>query len=242
MKRIKTLLLGDIKNIYRDTLLVALPFSPLLIGCVLRFLIPFITLFLKSKFGFDLLPYYDLIMGFMIMVTPMLYGFVIGFLLLDDRDEGLFNSISVTPIGKTGYLTYKLTLPVVTSFIFTYLMIIIGGIIKIDYFYLLPVALMSSLEAPLWALTIAAFSSNKIEGLAFAKGLGVLFVAPIAGYFVTSPLGLFFGIIPPYWIIKSFISIGKDLESYLFYAICGIVSHIVYLFILVKFFNKKIEG
>ncbi len=37
----------------------------------------------------------------------MLIGWVTGFLLLEDRDDGPLLAVDVTPIGKCGFLAYR---------------------------------------------------------------------------------------------------------------------------------------
>jgi fluoroquinolone transport system permease protein len=46
-------------------------------------------------------------MSFLVVVMPALVGMVIGFLLLDQRDDQTLAALQVTPLTLNGYLIYR---------------------------------------------------------------------------------------------------------------------------------------
>lgn len=232
MKKIIALSRTEMKNITRDQFLLFITFLPVLLGVICRFGIPAVRQLVLPYF--DLQEHYGFIMSFLIMMTPAMYGWVIGFTLLDDRDEDILTYISVTPLKRTGYLAFKIVGPVIFGFLWTYVVLIIAGLTPINFLKLLPVAIMASLEAPIFALVLAAFARNKIEGLAVAKLGGIVFIGPFIGYFIKSNWQILGGIFPTYWISKTYLASGA---IYWVSLLVGLVMHGIILVLLLKKFK-----
>lgn len=239
MKSINTLVVSDIKNITRDFILGFCLFLPVLLVLVFRFMIPFISGLVRPYF--DLHPYFTFIFGIYLLVAPMMYGWVTGFLLLDERDENTLVAISITPLGKTGYLLYRIITLILVNYVFIMALSPLTGLIKVNILKLFPVAMLSSLEAPLFALMIASFAGNKVEGLAFAKGLGLLIIPCFVGLTIPAPWHYFGGIFPTYWVTQSVLSMNGSAVSFLLNITGGIVVHGVWLVVMLYIFNRR-EG
>lgn len=104
----------DTKSVSRDSLLRWMVFYPLLLAGLIRWGVPWLTVRLLMQFQFDLTPYYSLLMSFVLLMTPMLTGMVIGFLLLDQRDDQTLTALQVTPLTLSGYLVYRISLPILS--------------------------------------------------------------------------------------------------------------------------------
>jgi len=236
MKKVIALSLNEFKNIYRDNFLVLISLLPVFIGLVFRFGVPVLRKLLLPYL--DLAVHYPFMMSMLTILTPSMFGWLIGFTLLDDRDEDILTYMAVTPIRKSGYLTFKIAAPAVLSFFWTFLILIIAGLTPIDFLKLIPIAVMASLQAPIFALFLASFAKNKVEGLAVAKLGGMVFLAPFAAYFLTSGWSYLAGIIWPYWLTKAYLSTGW---LYWISIIAGISVHLVYLGLLFSRFNSKMR-
>lgn len=239
MKKIITLTLGDLKNIFRDPMQMVMLIAPILMGAALRFIVPMGTNLLQQHLDFDLTPYYPLLTGFMFMMPPLMFGYIIGFIILDERDEQILQYYSVTPVGKSGYFINKILFPMVLSFVFSFIFILLLGYVTLDYVKLIPMAVMAALEAPIMALFLACFAANKVEGLALAKGFGLVLMIPIVAFFVSSPLTWALGIIPYFWMMKGFVSLLTPDPLYPLYIILGFLTHIGALVGLFVLFKKK---
>jgi fluoroquinolone transport system permease protein len=63
--------------------------------------------------------------------------------------------------------------------------------------------------APIFALTLATFASNKVVELTLMKGLGILMLGPLAAYFVNPAWQPLFGILPTYWSARTLWAAGE---------------------------------
>ena len=231
---------GDFRNISRDPLLLLSFAAPLLIAVVLKLGLPFAAGIAGETVGVDhLTRHYPFIISLALTLVPMMLGMLIGFIILDDRDENLLAFYAVTPVSKVGYLLHRVTVPVVLSFVLSLLMIAITGLVPVNYLTLIPVLLMASLQAPLIALFLGAFAANKIEGLALAKALGILLLAPFPGYLLDSPWQLLAGVFPPYWVSKAFMAGLKPSPLFGTYLAAGLVLQASYGYLLLQRFNQK---
>lgn len=239
MKRLNALVISDIKNIARDFILVFCLLLPVFLVLVFRFMIPFISGLVRPYF--DLYPYFPFIFGIYLFVAPMMHGWVIGFLLLDERDENTLIAISITPLGKTGYLLYRIATLILVNCVFVMALAPLTGLMKVSILRLFPVAMLSSIEAPLFALMIASFARNKVEGLAFAKGLGLLMIPCFIGLTIPAPWHYFGGIFPTYWVTQSVLSMNGSAAGFLLNITGGVVVHGLWLVVMLYIFNRR-EG
>jgi fluoroquinolone transport system permease protein len=201
----------DLRNVRRDELLAWVMFLPILLALIMRLLVPWLSGALWNRFGFDLGPYYPLLLSyFIITMFPATFGTVIGFLLLDERDEGTLTALRVTPLSMTNYLLYRVSLPMALTFIVIFLAFPIANLGRLDLPAILVAALAAMPLAPLFALLLAGFAANKVQGFAVIKAVGgILLVVPLFGFFVQSPLQWAFGLLPTflpmkvYWVLEA---------------------------------------
>lgn len=241
MKKILALLIGDFKNFGRDPILLITIFVPFLVAFLARFGLPALSHYLIMNWEVNIIEHYPFILSIIILLTPMMVGTLLGLNLLDERDENTLVYYSVTPITKSGYLIYKTILPCILSFIITFAATRISQLTSINYISFIPVALMTSLQAPAMAFFLSTYANNKVEGFAFSKGMGILYVAPVAGYFLQSNWKYIFGLLPPYWVTMSFINSFEINYSYYLHITLGIFIHIFYLLFFFKRFSAKID-
>ena len=236
MKTIRALGLNDLRNVRRDQLLGWMMLVPLLYGIMIRWLVPLIT----ANIAFDLEPYYPVILGFFGLMAPILFGMVIGFLLLDERDDGTLLAMRVSPLSLGSYLFYKLFMPSVLSIFMTVAVYAIAGLMPLDLNAVLPAALVAALEAPLWALLLATFANNKVQGFALLKGgAGVFLVLPIGAYFIGYPWQMVFWIFPPYWPVKVYWQLVAGAPAWP-YVLGGILFHMILLAVLLRAYRAKL--
>lgn len=236
MRRFIEQLRTDGRNIFRDPMISVIPFAPVLAAFALSYLIPYVN----SLFNIE--EYYPVFAVFIIILSPMLYSMVIGFMLLEDRDEQLLSFISVTPSGKTGYLLRKMIIPLLFSFLVTIIAVPISGFTSVRITLLIFPALVSSCGLPLFALFLAGFANNKVEGLAYAKGSGVLFLTILFAFFIPEPAQYFAGLIfPYYWTARVFETVRLSEINYLRIIIETVIGLSVNLFWTYMFFVKFIR-
>jgi fluoroquinolone transport system permease protein len=102
----------DAKSIRRDSYLGWVLLIPLGIAALLRWGVPGLTDWLAVSLDFDLAPYYVLITSYAAaLMVPLLIGQLLGFLLLDERDDDTLTALLVTPLPLEDYLAYRIGLP-----------------------------------------------------------------------------------------------------------------------------------
>lgn len=191
---------------------------------------------------------------------------LLGFSLLDNKDEDTMQTIAVTPISKTGYVNFK----VVYTFLFSILsnFVLLGGtkllasakyvvnlgsgeaslFAGVSYLHILLFSISASLLVPALGLIIVGLSKNKVEGFAYMKSTGFIMLIPMlillpsfqgAGQYIL-------GIFPNFWGVQAMINLmlpelfsnSANLSFYL-YLIYGAVIAVVYSLLSYKFYMKR---
>ena len=239
MKKIITLALADAKNILRDSTLILILFGPIALFLMMRLVVPIADRLLAERLAFELTPYYPFIVIYLSLIPSMLFGLLLGFLILDERDEEIIAYIAVTPLRKTGYLAYKLSVSVGMSFLFFFATLYLTQLTTIRFHYAVGLALLTALEAPIASLFLAAFAENKVEGLALSKVLGMMYLGPFAAYFVSSHWKYLAGILPPFWIAEVFFAARSGSAGYWLYLGIGFFVHFAAIGLLLHRFTQS---
>lgn len=204
MKRLGLFLFGGFRLIRRDPMLLLLLFAPWLAGAALGLGLPLLRPLLLSALGFDLAPWYKLADGMMLMLTPMMAGMLSGFLMLDERDEGVGGYFRVTPAGGALYLVSRLCLPVLWSVLVAPPLMAVFSLSHPGVLRVLAVALIGGVAAASMALLLLAFAGNKVEGLAVSKMMGLIMLPMVLPFVTGSPWTLAAGLFPAYWMGAAF--------------------------------------
>jgi fluoroquinolone transport system permease protein len=208
----------DLLSVRRDPLLRWVALMPLLFALPARFVLPGVTARAGDLLGLEFLPHYAPVMGCaLLLFTPAMVGMVVGFLLLDQRDDGTLAALRVTPLPLGAYLAYRLAAPVVVSAALTVAAFPIAGLGDLDPPRLLLAALAAAPLAPLYALALFAFAQNKVQGFAVVKLLSVLPLAPLVAYAADGPWELLLALAPTYWPAQVYWRLGAGVGGALLY-------------------------
>ena len=190
----------DARSIGRDSLLRWMLALPLLIVVPVRLVLPPLLVRIGLTFWVDLQLFYPgIASAVLLLITPALYGLVIGFLLLDQRDDQTLTALQITPLPVEHYLAYRLSAPTLLSYGMAVAAVLLAGLPNPHIWGLLLAGLVAALHTPLVALGLACFAANKVQGLALMKAGSVLLAAPLVGLFVPSSWRYVFGVLPTYW-------------------------------------------
>jgi fluoroquinolone transport system permease protein len=228
----------DFANVRRDSLLLGAAVGPLLMALFYRYGVPPLADALARGAGFDLAPYFGLLMSFFLMMPPALVGMIVGFLLLDERDDRTLAALLVTPMPLSTYLGYRVTAPLVAGILATLVCYPIAGLAPIALLDLAVIASLASLTGPITALFLVSFAENKVAGFALVKILNLVNILPIAAYFLELPWQLVGGIVPGFWPMKM-LWLATAGEGYLGYALAGLVVNVVVLWLLLERFRAR---
>ena len=170
MKKLIKFTIADIRNIVRDPMQTLTAAAPLIIIVVLRIFLSVAREQVIQFFDYDIISDYPMIISFFSLLIPMMVGLVIGFIILDERDESMINYYAVTPLTKRGYLVFRMTVPIVFTFLVSVVFYLaLYDIYAINMLNLLIVSILLALQAPVFSFLMASNASNKVEGLAIGR-------------------------------------------------------------------------
>ncbi len=173
-----------------------------------------------------------------LMIPAMLIGWVTGFLLLEDRDEGLISALSVTPVGKVGYLAYRVAATALITAAIT-VMATLLLLPQAPWFQHGLLALLIGCEAVLVAVVLPAVARNKVEGLAVTKLANIAGAVPLLAILAT-PWRFLAGIVPSFWIGELLgLSDGPSLPMLLTTAL-AVVTHVAAVLLLFVMFSRRL--
>jgi len=234
----------DAKSIGRDALLRWIILLPLFIALMIRWVLPAFLQQIEPIIGFELMPYYPPLMAYvLLLLVPNLVGFVTGFLLLDQRDDRTLYALQVTPLSLNGYLIYRLAMPVLLSILLGFVALPLSGLVPLNWPLLLVATISAAPMAPIFALTLAALSQNKVQGFALMKMSGIVLLPPMAAYFIESKWQLLLGLVPTYWpaktlwLAQAWVNDGSA-GSLWIYFLAGLAYQLIFLLMLARRFNR----
>ena len=232
--------LNDLRSIRRDSLLLYLALIPWLAVLLARLIIPSATDWMAERQGFDLLPYYPLLLSlFFVLQIPVLFGVVMGLMVLDERDDRTLMALQVTPVSLTTYALYRIAAATTIAAVYVVVCLMLSGLMPPALLApAVPIAATGGLFGTVVALLLVAFAGNKLEGLALMKGFGILMLIPLMAYFVEADWQVLFGIFPSYWPAKAFWVAGEG-GAFWPYVLTGASYNLLLAALLLRRFRTR---
>lgn len=224
-----------IRQITRDGMLLVLLPAPFLIGLIFKFAIPFASPFLESRLSLSLIPWYGLVDGLLICLTPMLIAMVSAFLLLEERDEGIGAFYQITPTEGYAYLMARIGFPMVYSLLVTDFAAVIFNISGLSVGTIVCSSFISTLMGSALAMMIVSIAGNRVEGLAISKLAGVILLGLVTVWFIPAPYAVLTAFLPSFWIGKMMMD-GISLFSF----IMGLLFSLFWIIFFSRKFQKRI--
>lgn len=193
---------NDIKHLSREPIVLLISFAPLLITLVFKMLLVFLVPFLQQYWTFDLEPFYPYILSFIWIISTSMLGIVVGFMMLDDRDGKIVRLISVTPLGRSGYMKNRLSFIFISTMIFTVIAYYLLAIVTIPFWALMIIAILLSLIGMTLCLVFFAVADDKVKGMTYAKALNIIMVFALADLLKDRWIHVISAVFPTYWISK----------------------------------------
>ena len=232
----KTILKAELKNITRDKMYMFFAIYPVIFGALGYFLVEWI----QSEFPQSI---WDAITAMMlIIVTGYVFGALIAFTLLDDKDDKVLMSLKITPISVKQYVLVKILVGMVFGFIATLILLLATDFLpNSNFFVIIAVALLGAIQVPSVALIVNSFSDNKVEGFVIMKLSGMVILFPVIGFLVTGWVQYFLGIAPGYWAgrIVELELIPSEEGSALLVFFAGVAYNILATWLLMKLYTKR---
>ncbi|ONI46879.1 hypothetical protein AN644_02305 [Candidatus Epulonipiscium fishelsonii] len=230
----------QLKQLGRDSLLLFLVIYPFILTIIGRILVPIITDATLTD-TFNLANHYPAIMVFFVIMNPIIFGAIVGLMLLDERENNVISAIQILPIKFSQYLLSKATL-------FTVLSIASGIIVtySIDLYYVpfiasLFINIVASLGVFFGMLLVNLFASNKVEGFATMKGSGFLLVIPVVALYIPAPFKYLCALAPAYWPSMALASYSGNISVNVWlFLVTGTIYILVLSYFMYKIILKKL--
>lgn len=232
---------NDIRGSYRDPLLVMVVVAPIIWTTGVAVLTPRCTRMLAHRNGFDLVPYYPLILtAFLLLTSIIIAGALAAFLVLDEVDAGTLIALRVTPVSLSVFFGYRAATVIGVTTVYVVATMSFSGILQPGLIgALIPIGLLAGLSAVVALLLILAMAGNKIQGLAAVRALGMMIAGlPCLPWFIHSGWNLAFGVLPPYWAAKAF-WVASDRGMWWPYLVGGLVYNLAIAWPLFRRFLAK---
>ncbi|AJQ95769.1 hypothetical protein [Gynuella sunshinyii] len=176
------------------------------------------------------------------LLTPMNMGIVLGFQLLEEKEQGVFRAIAVTPLNNDRYLYYRFVITAIIAIVMTYFVHQLLGLVSINAISLLLLVCVAAWQIPLQALMIAGIARNTLEGFAMMKSTGFMLLVPmlVLYFFAASKLSWIAGIFPFFWVIKAYqYGLAEQTAPFMACLVTGLVYSWVICWVLLKRYRSN---
>lgn len=205
---------ADLANLARDPMLLAAGVAPLLVAVLVMFGFDPLAAAVAGFVELDR----PLVVGAALLLAPLLMGFVVGFLLVEEHEERILDAVAVTPLGNSGFLRHRLALPAVVG---TGAALLVGGLVgELSAVALAAVAVLAGATATLVTMTMAVIARDRVQALAVSKLTGFLVVAAVAFQSVEGWWRVPLGVLPATWLVETAVS-STVLQPFLL----GVATH-----------------
>jgi fluoroquinolone transport system permease protein len=232
---------NDVRGTYREPLLWMVVLAPVIWTTLVALLTPLVTEMLAQRYEFDLVPYYPLVLtAFLLLTSIIIVGAIAAFLILDEVDAGTLTALRVTPVPLSTLFAYRAGTVMVLTMVYVVATLSFSGILGPGLVpSLIPIGLLAGLSAIVTLLLIVAVASNKIQGIAMVRALGMLIAGlPCLPWFIDSGWNLAFGVLPPYWAAKAF-WVASDHGTWWPYLVGGVAYNLAVAWPLFRRFVAK---
>jgi len=228
----------DYKLLKGDPMLILSMMVPFILWVLMHFLFPFVENLLSDQWNVEISHWYNQTGTFFLMLIPMMMGLVYGFILLDERDAGVITAISVTPTGKSGYLKLRMSIPLLLSFVFIILFLLLLRLTgNLGPMQLIIISLLVSSQSLILLLFLGAFAQNKVMGMAISKGFGILLIGPVLDYALPAPFNWTGAYSPLFWASRSLMADSPG--NFWLYAGITFLFHLLLIWILFRKFTAQ---
>jgi fluoroquinolone transport system permease protein len=181
----------DIRITWREPSTRIFLFMPLVFFCLLQWAGPA----LMTAYP-DLISWTPLILDGIVFQGGLMFGFVTGFLLLDEKDLDLVTVYRVAPVSFGRFLMLKMVFPFFATWIYAIACLGFNPFLRLSGLGLVVTSFHFALITPMGALLVAALGKNKVEGLTWFKFVDLILIVPFLGFFLPKAWSKLFWIFP----------------------------------------------
>lgn len=196
---------NDLRMIWRDGFLMGFVIFALpLFALAAHDLIPWIAELVAPWVVLE--DYYGLIVAAVFIAgQPVLLGFVVGVLFVEERDAGTLLALKASPLSLRSFLAYRLLLAGAANMVLTTVAVVVADLVTVSWLALFACVVLGCLAIPLVVLVYATFVKNKVQALMLAKPVQIWGSLPAFLFFAPTPMDWVGGVIMPlYFPIRLF--------------------------------------
>ena len=233
MSLVYKIICNDLKLVFRDKSLGVMFIIPVAVTMLCRFGVPQIEAVFPS-----IKEYYWLIVASLTSLSASTPSFLMGFLLLDEKDENVDTLIRILPLPTNFILKSRVLLIVGFGMIFSLFILLLNNLVRLPLPYLFLLSFLFALIPPALTFAITAFAKNKIQAATMYKGLSIALFLPMVAFFFPGNLKFLLGVIPFFWTFNAFYLVGHPFLFGLNFGV-SIVMHLLYIALFYQLYKKK---
>jgi len=237
MRFILSLSFNDLRSTFRDPVFKALLFFPFISYGIVAWVLP--AVIHRWPVVGD---YSDVILMWACMQSSTMFGFIYGFLFLEEKEENINQALRVVPVSGIMLVFSRLLIGMGISFLVSMALFHFGGVVRLPLISEMLLSLLYSLSAPLITLLLAAFARNRIEGLAQMKMVNILLMFPGLIYFLPYKTLHLTALVPTYWSFRATEMAIRHSTLFLLFFSGGLLLHLGIIYWLNKKLGKEIPG
>lgn len=231
----RTIFIAEIKGMFRDRMYSFFAIYPVIFGAVGYF----VTDMLRDDGNIMAA---NIVAMMLIVVTGYVFGALIAFTLLDDKDDKVLMSLKITPVEVKHYIYVKMIVGMVFGFLATLILLLATNFLPdANFLVIIAVSLLGAVQVPSVVLIVNSFSDNKVEGFVVMKLSGLVIMFPLIGFFVTGGVQYLLGVAPGYWAgrIVELELVPTEEGSALLVFLAGVAYNIFATWGLMKIYTKR---
>jgi fluoroquinolone transport system permease protein len=237
MKFLISLSLNDLRCTFRDPVFKALLFFPFISYGIIAWVLPAVI----HRWPV-VQAYSDVILMWACMQSSTMFGFIYGFLFLEEKEENIDQALRVVPVSGIMLVFSRLLIGIGISFLVSMVLFHFGRVVRLPLIEEILLSFLYSLSAPVITLLLAAFARNRIEGLAQMKMVNILLMLPGLIYFLPYKALDATAMIPTYWSFRATEMAIRHSDSFLLYMMAGFFMQLGIIFFLNRRLEKEMPG
>lgn len=234
MNRLLVLSVNDFRMVFRDPMLRIFLFLPLLIVAVVVWGLPMVFSAYPAVQAYD----YVILMWAGMQASTM-FGFINGFVFLEEKDEQVFAALRVMPVAASTLLSVRMLLGVSITFAVNVAIFSLNAWLPMSGTQIALTSFQYALLAPVLTLALATFAQNKVEGLAQFKVYNFVAMLPVLIYFLPFRALHGLAVLPTYWTFRSVEAVQAG-SHFLLFAGAGLLGYLVVLGVLIRIFERRV--
>ena len=194
---------ADRRRLGRDGLLAWVAALPLVMAVAVRAGLPRLADALEGH-GIMIGPWLPQLRAVALaVVVPLMIGVVVGFMLLEEKQDRVWVALAVTEVSLRRYLAWRAATCLTAAALVTFACLRIAGPAGLGVGRTAWAAVGAAPLAGAVALGLAAWTRDAIQGFAVAKLLFVLLVLPAVASLLGAPWRELLDLVPSWWIVRT---------------------------------------